>query len=173
MKDAKLTEEEKDGKNREVFFENLKGALEVEPHLGLCCQRIGLLIKNGGVRTKCERLALSAKEAEGKLQGIFQREGVVFKIEHRCQFCRLKPDNFSLEGAINLGLEIVKVGIQYYRNLVRLSRGDDRSLFVGLLKDKLRHRRMLLVEQGFERTWRKGGVIDDFCLPRIISQLWR
>jgi len=156
-----------------TFLENLEGVLEAEHYLGRCCQHLALLIRNGSVRAKCGQFSLAAKEAEAKLQAIFEREGVDFKVEYRCEFCHLKPDNFSLEGAISLSLEIVEAAINYYRNIVRLSKASSRPLFVELLKSKLVCRRSLLGEKKFDRNRAKGNVIDDFCMPHIISPLWR
>lgn len=160
-------------KRREVFFDTLRRAAEAEHHLGKCGVHIALLIDNGKIREKFYKFVDSAKVAEEELYNIFKREGYDFRIKSYCEFCRLKPESFSLEGAINLSVEIIEVTIKCYRKLIRFADKKNRSLFTKFLKEKLRHRNALIKEKHFNHNKGKGGVIEDFCLPYVISKLWR
>lgn len=162
----------KNQSKEEAFLESIRGAVEAEHHLGRCCFHLSLLIKNGTVRSRFEELSRAAKDTENKLSNILLREGQPYALKCECKFCRLNPDNFSLEGAINLALEIVEAAINYYRVLVGVADGGDRLLFTSLLKDKIKHRRALLKEREFHHSSGKGGIINDFCIPHIISRLW-
>lgn len=98
-----------------------------------------------------------------------------FVLEHKCKFCKLKPESFSLLGALNLGLEVAGASIKFYNDLLDLSYSEeDKILFKRIKKDKIEQRNFLKKESRFVQDYKaKSDFITDYCIPEVISKLWK
>jgi len=168
-----------DTKNKErknKIIDMLKGAIETEYHLAKCCGHIASLIKNGRIKSQCYLYADLAAKSEEELRGyLYNLNEEEFVFEDKCKFCRLNPGNFSLKGAIDLGLETSGIAIKFYKELLNLIENrSNKDFFRKLLKNKISQRDALKKEKRFDRSQKdKSAVIDDFCMPYIVSKLWR
>ena len=90
-----------------------------------------------------------------------------------CVQCKLTPEDFSLYGAIELGIELTTASIQLYKRLLDKSENArDKEIFKDMLKEKIKQRNFLRHEQEFDHE-RKRSIIDDYCIPEILARLWR
>jgi len=90
-----------------------------------------------------------------------------------CKSCKVDPEEFSLDGALNLGLEITEQATKFYKTLSKLSKEvEDRKLYKSLIKEKIEQKTYLKKEKKFYRSTRNTcNAIDDFCVPHITSRL--
>ena len=155
--------------------EQLQAAIEVEHTLSMCCNHLISLLRNGRVKNKFLVFSDSAKKNETVLMGRLKKLGTSdFIAKDKCPSCKVNPTNFSLVGAINLGLEIVSVAMRCYKHLANSS-GDsqDKRLFKRLLKEKTQQRDFLKKEREFDHQDEfKLRFIEEYCISEIISRLW-
>ena len=98
-----------------------------------------------------------------------------FTEKNKCDLCKIDPERFSLIGAIDLGLEVAAIAIKFYNDLLRSSdNAEDKRLFKRLLREKKAQRGLLKAEKKFPRTDEdKQSFIDTYCIPEVISKLWK
>lgn len=163
-------------RNKDKLTEKLQGAIDTEYTMSTCCNYLASLIKNGRIRNKFRSFSDEAKTNKGLLLDRLDSLGVTnFVVEDKCKFCKINPESFSLIGAVNLGLEVVNTAIKFYKDL--LDFGDDiedKKLFNKLLREKNKQRNFLKKEKKFVRKDEgKFNFIDDYCIPVVISKLWK
>lgn len=156
------------------LIDRLKGAIDVESAMAFCYSHLGLLIKNGRIRRKFFLYAETSKEREKALLERLHKLGIKdFVLKEKCKFCKINPESFSLLGALNLGIDIVSVGIKFYKELVSLSDSlEDKKFFQRLLREKVKQRDFLRKERKVTRP-EKSSIIEYRCIPEIISRLWK
>ncbi|MDD5154960.1 MAG: hypothetical protein PHF11_00540 [Candidatus Omnitrophica bacterium] len=155
-------------------IEKLERALDAEQATAVCCGRLAALIKNARIRKNFLCLSEAAKNNQRLLYDrlkALEAKGVV--PQDKCEYCRINPESFSLDGAINLGLEVTSAAIKIYKGLLACSQGeDDKKLFEGLIKEKKGQFNSFKKEKKFMRTQEdKFNMIDSYCVSKIISQL--
>lgn len=162
--------------NKNRITENLQDAIDTEHTVSFCFEYIASLIKNGRVRNKFCSFSELAKRNKDTLMECLKRQGVNnFVLEHKCKFCKLRPESFSLVGALNLGLEVVGASIKFYNDLLDLSYSDeDKTLFKRLKKEKIEQRVFLKKESRFVQEKKSASdLITNYCIPEVISKLWK
>lgn len=156
--------------------EYLQAAIDAEHTASICFKYAASLIKNGKIKAKFLTFAESAEKNKELLLVKLRNLGVDnFVLEQKCKFCKLSPESFSLIGTLNLALELIAVSIKYYNNLIaQVESRQDKELFKKILKEKNKQRVLLKKEKRFasdEKT--KLDFIDTYCIPEIISKLWK
>lgn len=157
---------------KDRLVEELESVIDVEHSSSVCFQHLASLIKNGRIRSKFSHFAYAAKVNKDLLTDCLSKFGVTdFKLEEKCIYCKIKPENFSLTGAIELGLEVSNIAIKRYKILLKLSAPDgDGRLFKKLRKEKIRQKALLIKEKKYHRDEEAGfKLIRDYCLPLVRS----
>lgn len=168
--------ENQDIGNKGKLVENLQTAIDAEQTASSCFGYIASLIKNGRIRAKFYSFVESAKKNKALLTGCLNNAGVTdFVLVDKCKFCKLKPESFSLFGALNLGLEITNASIKVYNDLLGLKLpAQDKSIFKELLKEKTQQRSFLKKEKKFAQDDKaKAEFINRYCIPEVIAKLWK
>lgn len=162
-------------KNEHIIVERLQEVADLQASVGKCFLRLSELIKNGRVQKQFKDLALEAKEVQNQLcEKIQDIAGETYRAEILCKRCRLREENLSILGAINLGLEATKTMIKCYKTLIKESRSLQEQRFFKELKKRVSQQRKILEREKDIQT-KKGlriGCIDGYCIPQIISNLW-
>lgn len=163
-------------KDKGKVIEKLKSVICTEHTIHTNYNRLVSLIKNGRIRDKLRSHSTAAKRNKNLLIEQLNSLGVnSYVAESPCKFCKITPEDFSLIGALDLGLEVTTVAIKFYRDLLHLS--DDvekKDLFKRLLKDKITQKNFLKREKRFpHRNKKESDLIYNYCIPEVISKLWR
>lgn len=162
--------------SKENLVEDLERAIDAENTTSICYKHLASLIKNGRIRNKFYSFSEAARLSKDFLTSRLGSLGKSdFVLEEKCTFCKINPESFSLEGAINLGLEITKAAADFYKRLLGLSRDEEyRKLFKKLLSEKSEQRNFLKKEKRFiSSRGDKLDIIEDYCIPEVISSLWK
>lgn len=163
-------------KSRDRLVELIEGAIDTEYTMSICCWRLSLLIKNGRVRKKFRDISGLAKRNENLLMKHLSNLGVDdFILKNKCKFCKVDPASFSTFGALELGMEIVNIAIKFYKALLEYADNkEDAKLFKGLLIEKVQQKGFLKKEKGFNHEDEViFNRIRQFCIPEVISKLWK
>jgi len=164
---------EYNARNKSKIVKDLQCAIDTEHAMSSCFGYGASLIRNGRVRREFVNFSEAAKKNRELLTGRLQGLGVEDLIlEDICDYCKLKPESFSLVGLINLGIEVINGAIKYYKNLTELSDySEDKNLFVQLTKEKTQQLNFLKKEKQFyEGSKIEPDFITKYCIPEIISK---
>ncbi len=155
--------------NRKGYYETgAQTAICLENATAMCCERTAELVKNGKIRQRFGDISVSAKQNKQWLLKRLAENGAVAPTDRHCAFCRLNPDNFSLDGAINLCLELTEGAIASYKKLSESAlSSDDQETIASLVEEKIRVRDFLKKEQNFPRETAEVSLIDSFCIPNV------
>ena len=120
------------------LIEKIEQSIDAENTLSHFYQHIASLTKNGKIRKRFRAFAESAKQNKEILSLHLEELGVRdFELENRCSFCQINPDSFSLNGALNLELEITRAATLFYKDLSNGSfNPDEKMLFRRLMREK-------------------------------------
>lgn len=158
---------------RTRFIGKLKGAINTEQTMGFCYMHLASLIKNGRIKNTLSSYSDVARHNESLLVERLQREGdTTFVSQHHCDPCQANVESFSVSGAINLGLEITDIAIKFYKDLLELSKPEDRKLFKELWKEKCSQKEFLKKEKKFGHK-DVMNFTQNYCIPEVISKLWK
>ncbi len=149
---------------------SLQNAICLENATAVCCEHTAELIRNGKIRQRFGDISAAAKQNKQWLLKRFKETGVAAApdTERHCSVCKLNPDNFSLDGAINLCLELTEGAISSYKKLSETTQNDgDREMFASFLEEKIQGRDFLKKEQQFSREVPEVNLIDSFCIPNV------
>lgn len=155
--------------------ENLHGAIASEHVASFCFKYIASLTKNGRVRARFYTFAELAKNDKESLVGRLSNFGITdFVLEDKCELCKLKPESFSLAGALNLGLELTSASLKFYNELLNISeRLEDKNLFRELIKEKNEQKNFLKKEKKFAHPDKvTSDFISSYCIPEVAAKLW-
>ena len=152
----------------------LKSTCDAECVTSQCTSYCASLINNERVRNRFHLIHdVAEKNKKILLQRLEARGSGTYQGRHACDKCNLAADNFSLYGAIQLGLEVTAVSIKYYKRLLDLSESsEDKELFKKMLREKVKQRHFLIIEEDYDHE-HKRSTIDYYCIPEIIAQLWK
>ncbi len=162
--------------NQNMLIETLRHTVDAENMLHFCCSRLASLIKNGRVRKRFFSLSQTAKENKEFLTAKLKSLGTAnFLPVDKCRFCEVKSESFSLLGAVNLSLEAINVQIKLYKGLLKLTEDrEDRMWLKKILEAKNTQMLFLRKEKQFaSKDETKLNFMDSYCVPEIISQLWK
>ena len=154
--------------------EILQHAIDAESTLGVCCTHLSALIHNGKVRSQFGVFAKKAEENKKFLITYLEILGVRdFVFESKCELCKMKPESFSLSGALNVALEIVEVSVGLLKQLsAKSSDQNDKKLFKKLLSEKNTQRDFLKKEQEFNLSDKElPGCVGEYCIPQVIGKI--
>jgi rubrerythrin len=157
-------------------IEMLNNVIDAESTLANCCAHLSFLIHNGKIRQKFNQLANIARENIKTLHDYMRSEQMPpAMLENRCKYCKMKPESFSLEGAVSLGLELVSVCEALYKNLAKLATDrHSKTLFEELRKDKAAEKNFLKSEKKFIKEEKPSScIINEYCIPEIASKFWK
>ncbi|MDD2751839.1 MAG: hypothetical protein PHN59_01745 [Candidatus Omnitrophica bacterium] len=161
--------------NKEKLIETLQSAVDTENTLHFCYSYLVSLIHNSGARQNFTLLSQSAKLNQEFLINLLKGlEVEEFLPEHKCKFCNIKAESFSLQGAISLGIEILDLQIKLYRDLALMDiNAHEKARLRAILEDKINHREILKKESKFAvKEDEKLNFIESYCIPGIIAKLW-
>ncbi|MDD5595097.1 MAG: hypothetical protein PHY94_02510 [Candidatus Omnitrophica bacterium] len=162
-------------KEKEEFIETLQSAVGAENTLHFCYSYLITLMRNCGARKNFSLLSDSAVANKEFLSNLLKDLGAEeFLPDHKCQFCNIKAESFSLQGAISLGLEIINQQIKLYKELMLFdSTAENQVIFGRILKEKLNQKEVLKIESKFAaKEEEKLNFIESYCIPGIIAKLW-
>ncbi|MDP2923669.1 MAG: hypothetical protein Q8O30_08140 [Candidatus Omnitrophota bacterium] len=162
--------------NVTMFIEVLQKAIDAENTLRNCCSHLSSLIHNGRIRKEFNRLAEVADNDTHVLSGYMRAQNMQLILpENKCKYCKIKPESFSLEGAVNLGLEIVSLCEALYKDLTKLTKDySSKTLFENLRKEKAREKNFLKREKRFIKENEPSScIINEYCIPEIAAKLWK
>lgn len=156
--------------------ETLRDLADAENTLNFCLKHLSVLVKNGRIKNRFNSFAQFAganKEVLIKKLKDLGSSGDLSGVD--CKFCRIKPESFSLFGAINLGLEIIGAEIKLYRRLLNLIDDEaDGGFFKRILEEKAAQKKFLKNEKNFVSGRESSSTfIDSYCLPQVVSKLWQ
>lgn len=169
---------QKQGKpfDRIRLTEKLQDAVDAENMMQFCCEHLARVVQNGPARCKFTEFSevahankqLLAKHAD-RLQ--LTRSSPA----HTCKYCTMAPESFSLYGALNLSLEVSKLLVRLYRDLALFSDDPgDSTIYKEIAQERSAQRDFLKSEKKYaDKGNEEQSFIDSFCLPDIVSRLWR
>ena len=166
----------KDRINKDKLIAELQRAIDAENTISICYSRLVSLIKNGRIRNKFRIFSDQAKTNRELLTRQLESIGMNnFTLENKCRDCRISPEGFSLIGAVELGLEATNAAIKFYKRLSGLSSNlEDKRLFKKIQKDKIEQRLFLKKEREFSHKDEDSpSFINSYCIPEVISRLWK
>lgn len=172
----KVADNIKNRVNKDRLIVELQYAIDAENAISICYNRLASLIKNGRIRNKFLVFSEEAKTDKELLNRYLESLGINnFALENKCTFCKVNAESFSLIGAINLGLKVTNAATKFYKRLLGLSNSsDDKKLFKKLQKEKNEQRVFLKKEREFScKNEDKSNFIDNYCIPNVISMLWK
>ncbi|MDD4182648.1 MAG: hypothetical protein PHT53_02365 [Candidatus Omnitrophica bacterium] len=156
------------------FIEKLQNAIDAESTLSNCCRHLFSLMRDGKIRSEFKKFSDIAEDNIKILQDYLKNAGIDdFVLEKKCQYCKINPESFSLEGAVKLGLEIIDICIKVYKKLLTLSRAEEsKNLFESLIGEKTNQKNFLIKESKAIENQKEGqSMIDLHCIPAIASRL--
>jgi rubrerythrin len=162
--------------SQQKLIEKLQNAIDAENTLSKCCGHLFSLIRNGRIRSQFQKFSEVAKENIEMLRDCLKDLCVEnFMPQDKCKYCKIDPESFSLQGAINLGLEIINACIKFYKELANLSRDkENRNLFDELTREKINQRNFLKKENEFiDKKDYKSSIVNYHCIPEVASKLWK
>lgn len=159
--------------DRNYLIEKLADAVDSEHTASLCFGRLSDLIKNYKVRSNFIKFCESSKKNKELLLKLLSKlDESDFKLEEKCSFCKLNPESFSLFGALNLGLELTNVSMQFYDDLIKKSSDPkNKKIFKQLLTEKSRQKNFLKKEIKFVEDKSNSQLIVNYCVSEVVSKL--
>lgn len=156
-------------------IKQMHGVLDAENVSSLCFGHLSDLIKNGRVRKNFVLFSESSRNNQRLLKDRFVNPEIeTFMNRQACEYCRLRPESFSLSGALNLGVELTQIAIKFYKDLESAAdKEENRRLFKSIIAEKKRQLDFLKKEKKFMRREEdKSDFIDSHCIDEVISKLW-
>lgn len=169
-----MTNNSEKNNSKQEFIEKLEIAIDAESTLSNCCNHLFLLMHDGKIRSEFKKFSDIAEDNIKILKDYLQNAGIEdFVLEKKCQYCKIKPESFSLEGAIKLGLEIIDICIKVYKELLKLSsETESKNLFESLIGEKTSQKNFLKKErEEIEDKKESQNIIDLHCIPTVASRL--
>jgi hypothetical protein len=158
------------------LIKTLQHTAGAENMMHFCTSHLADLIKNGRVKNRINSFSEAARVNRDSLTKYLSALGVKdFLPAVGCKFCDVKPESFSLLGALNLSLEINDALIKGYKELLgSMENKEEQAMFKAILREKVEERSVLKKEKDFvSEAGEKVNIIDARCIPEIISSLWK
>ncbi|MDD4955421.1 MAG: hypothetical protein PHP17_05235 [Candidatus Omnitrophica bacterium] len=160
--------------SKQVFIDKLEAAIDAESTLSNCCNHLFVLMHEGKIRSEFKKFSDIAKDNIKILTDYLKEAGVQdFILEKKCEYCKINPESFSLEGSVKLGIEIIDACIKLYKKLEELSsETESKNLFQSLVKEKSNQKNFLNKEyETIEEIKESNSIIDLHCIPTVASRL--
>ncbi|MCM8773161.1 MAG: hypothetical protein NC820_00255 [Candidatus Omnitrophica bacterium] len=74
--------------------------VDVETLTHKCCTHLSTLVANGRVRNRLLRCAKYASRNKELILKYLSSQRFVYVCKEKCEFCKIKPESFSILGAI-------------------------------------------------------------------------
>lgn len=164
----------KNNNSEQEFIEKLQNSIDAESTLSNCCNHLFSLMHDGKIRSEFKKFSDIAENNIKILRDYLKSAGCEdFVLEQKCQYCKINPESFSLEGAIKLGLEIIDACLKLYKKLLELSSDtESKNLFKSLIKEKNNQKNLLKKEsKTIEGGKEDQNVMDFHCIAAIASRL--
>lgn len=158
------------------FITALENAIDAESTLSNCCAHLSSLIDNGRIRKEFTNFSEIARINVKVLSEYMQQKHLPpFVLENKCKYCKMKPESFSLAGAIGLGLEITQAIEALYKDLAKNSPDEtSKALFDNLRRGKIQQRNFFKKEKTFIKEEEKlPTIINEYCIPEVAAKLWK
>lgn len=162
--------------DKSKLIEILQHTVDAENMMNFCLSHLAHLIKNGRVRKRMSEFSEMAKKNKEFLSEELRQLGVSsYFPENGCRYCNVKPESFSLLGAINLALEIIDIETKSYKDILRLIDNKKTKEEINQILDtKMSQKTFLKNEKKFaSQAEYKLSFIDSYCLAGIVSKLWK
>lgn len=169
-----MADNSKNNHPRQMFIGKLEKAIDAESILSNCCRHLFALMREGEIRSEFKKISDIAEDNIKILTGYLKDAGVEdFILEKKCEYCKINPESFSLEGSINLGIEIISACVKLYKELEGLSgEAESKNLFQSLVKEKTAQKNFLNKEyEAIENKKDGKNIIDLHCIPAVASRL--
>ncbi len=136
-----------------LYRKKLRKAIEAEVKSGASYDCVASLVKNGKTRAQFLSFSKRVHGTKTMLCGRLKRLGAnASELLEVCERQTFSPENFTLEGALNLGLEANATAIKCYRDLERLSEAvEEKAAFKKLVKEKALEKSKVKQEKKFDR----------------------
>lgn len=164
----------KNHNSKQMFIDKLESAIDAESTLSNCCDHLFALMHEGKIRSEFKKFSDMAKDNIKILTDCLKEAGVEdFVLEKKCEYCKINPESFSLEGSIKLGIEIIEACIKLYKKLEELSsEPENKNLFQSLSKEKSNQKNFLNKEyEAIEDVEEGNNIINLHCIPTVASRL--
>lgn len=144
--------------------------------MGYCSTHLTGLIKNGKVKNRFSQMSRAAIAHRDILERFCSSFGLSCRPPQKaCKFCDVKPESFSLIGALNIGVEVSTYLFERYRALASLVEDPgDRKIFREMAAELGKQRTYLKAEQKFavgKQEEDEPTYMESSCMPQIISRL--
>ncbi len=159
-----------------IVVQKMHNVINAEDMTSKCFKYIAELIKNGRIKGKFLSLSRVAQTNRDSLKRVLEQSYIHnFSVEGKCEFCKLRPENFSLNGAVDFALEVTDYAVTYYKRLIKMCEDSAlKKILQGMLKEKLEQRNLLKEERSFElKRAAQKDLLSCYCLPQIVSLLWK
>ncbi|MFA5008006.1 MAG: hypothetical protein WC546_02175 [Candidatus Omnitrophota bacterium] len=169
-----MAENSNKNNSKQEFIEKLESAIDAENTLSNCCKHLFSLMHDGKIRSEFKKFSDIAEDNIKILTDYLKAAGIEnFVLEQKCQYCKINPESFSLEGAIKLGLEIIDISIKLYKKLFELSSGEEsKNLFESLIKEKTNQKNFLKKESEVIESGKEDrSLMDLHCIAAVASRL--
>ncbi len=160
-------------KKETTIIRDIATVLEAENFFSTCFGHLEVLIKNGTIQSTIRFYReQSLKNAQFLRKYLNTFAGERTPEKSTCSQCKVLPESFSLEGALNLGLEIIDVAITHYRSIIKkIPASPEKETLERYLSEKLEQKKFFKREKQFDHI-HSAGVVDSFCVPYLLSRLY-
>lgn len=158
------------------LIEHLKKEVDLHATACKCYRRLSELLTNGRIKKKFSDMAEYSQKIVSLIPNkIKDITGEEYKCNIFCKKCKLKEEELSLSGALNLGLEILNKSLDLYRKIIKVDKSpEDKRVFKEVMKELKNQYAFLRKEK--KRHVFKGpliGCIDGYCIPEVFSDFWQ
>jgi rubrerythrin len=154
-------------------FEHL---LDIEQTSSSCFEYLASLMHNSRVRNEFFSFAEKAKENKNELSRWLSELGSSeAAVQSKCQFCKVRPESFSISGALDLGIQLAGAAVKHYEKLFKISDAFRESDFWNrALEEKEEELDFLRAEKNFNTNKEvSSDFISKNCIVNIISKLYK
>lgn len=161
-------------KNKDTLVELLKYAADAENMMHFCSERLASMINNGRTRKSFHLFSESAKMNRDYLTKYLSDLDITgYLLKNGCQTCKIDPENFSLLGAVNFGLELNSIVIKSYKEALKLIKDrKSKEIFRDFLNKKITEKAVLNNEKKFiTDTEDRASLIYSQCITSMLSKI--
>jgi hypothetical protein len=164
--------------NKRGVRDVIRKIVDAQHVMGYCSVHLTTIIKNGKVRNRFAQMSSAVDIHRDILEKFCQLNGYSCTApETACRYCGVKPESFSLIGALNIGVEVTTYLLDQYRKLESLvADPGDRKIFREIGGELSRQRNYLKAEQKYvvkKEQETEPTFMDSHCMPEILSRLSR
>jgi hypothetical protein len=156
----------------ETVVTKLDGLIDTEHAISRCFEHLASMIHNGRAKATFNSYAKTAKKNKDEFVRVFAKLGAPpALIEEKRSLCKIDPASFSLDGTLNLGMEIADIAMRYYDDLLALCDDEyDKSSLKEMRREKMHQRDTLKKERTFEH---RDSPETDIAAPEVVARLYK